>query len=83
MTEKELKILDVIEQDYDSGSYEQQLASMCRRFDAEVARLRAGYREAIDDIKDWACYADDYFRTKHNLAGCIAGHEAALRGGVK
>jgi len=46
----------------------------------ENARLRAGYAEAIEDIADWACYADEYFQRKHDLAGTLAKHQAVLAG---
>jgi len=46
----------------------------------ENARLRAGYAEAIEDIADWACYAEEYFQRKHDLAGTLAKHQAVLAG---
>jgi hypothetical protein len=45
---------------------------------ADRDRLRAALGEAIDDIDDWASYASDYFRDKHDLAGTLAKHRAAL-----
>jgi len=49
--------------------------------EAEVARLREKYQEAIYDIGDWASYAPDYFKAKHDLDGCIAAHTAELGDG--
>jgi len=45
-----------------------------------IAELEAGYAEAIEDIADWACYADEYFQRKHDLAGTLAKHKAVLAG---
>lgn len=45
---------------------------------ATKAELRAGYKRAIEDIAEWSGYAPAYFREKHDLVGCIAGHRAAL-----
>ena len=46
---------------------------------AENARLREALREARDAIEDWAGYASDYFREKHDLAGDLAKIDALLR----
>lgn len=46
---------------------------------AENARLREALREARDAIEDWAGYASDYFREKHDLAGDLAKVDALLR----
>jgi len=45
---------------------------------ARVAELQEGYREAIEDIDGWGCYASEYFQEKHDLAGTIAKHRKLL-----
>lgn len=45
---------------------------------AEVKALRALLREAVDSIEEWAGYADDYYRKKHDFAGELARYRAAL-----
>ena len=40
--------------------------------------VREAFAEAIEDIEDWAGYASDYFRDKHDLAGTLAKHRALL-----
>lgn len=42
-------------------------------------RLAEALREARDAIEDWAGYASDYFREKHDLAGDLAKVDALLR----
>ena len=44
----------------------------------ENERLRERLGIAIEDIASWGAYADDYFKEKHDLAGCLAEHRAAL-----
>lgn len=53
-----------------------------RRHEAadEIERLRAGYAEAIQDLEDWAAYADDYYKEKWDLAGDLERHRRALKG---
>lgn len=34
-------------------------------------------------VQDWAGYADEYFKTKHNLAGDLAQLDDAIKGGTK
>ena len=41
-------------------------------------RLREGYQECLEDMVDWASYAGDYFREKHDLAGDIVKHQTNL-----
>lgn len=43
-----------------------------------IAQLESALRDAIEDIESWAGYASDYFRDKHDLAGCLAKHRATL-----
>lgn len=43
-----------------------------------IEELESALREAIGDIEDWASYADDYFKDKHDLAGDLAKHRRAL-----
>ena len=59
---------------------EKQISSL---LDAKqrIARLEAGYREAIEDIECWGSYASGYFQDKHDLQGCLRGHMAILDGG--
>lgn len=38
----------------------------------EIVQLRKLIDEAADDIADWGSYASEYFREKHDLAGCVA-----------
>ena len=47
---------------------------------ATIDRLTAGLRDAIECVESWAAYADDYFATKHDLAGDLARLRAALKG---
>jgi hypothetical protein len=46
--------------------------------EVRAAALAMGYAEAIEDIADWACYADEYFQQKHDLAGCLKDHRDRL-----
>lgn len=39
---------------------------------AEIKRLRALVREAVDDLEGWGAYADDYFKKKWDLKGNVA-----------
>lgn len=59
----------------------QQLEARNAELEAEVEKLREGYREAIDDIDSWGAYASNYFQQKHDLEGCIKMHEKALTAG--
>ena len=45
--------------------------------EAEVERLRTLLDSAADDIQDWGSYASEYFRIKHDLAGCVEKYRAA------
>ena len=47
--------------------------------EARAERLAEALREARDAIEDWAGYASDYFREKHDLAGDLAKIDALLR----
>ena len=60
---------------FEAGFQERQRAE---RAEAERDALRAGYTECLEDLQDWAAYASAYFQTKHDLAGDIARHTAAL-----
>jgi hypothetical protein len=42
-----------------------------------VRTLEELLREATDDLEDWASYAPEYFKKKHNLAGDLAKYRAA------
>lgn len=44
----------------------------------DVEGLVKVLEEAITDIEDWAAYASPYFQEKHDLAGCLERHRAAL-----
>ena len=44
----------------------------------EIERLSAQLAEAIEDIESWGAYADDYFKQKWDLAGCVERHKKAL-----
>ena len=44
----------------------------------EIDMLRKGYAECLEDMVDWASYAGDYFREKHDLAGDIVKHQTNL-----
>ena len=46
--------------------------------EAEIERLRAQLVEAIEDIESWGAYAEDYYKEKWELAGCVERHKAAL-----
>lgn len=46
--------------------------------DQRIEELKAGYREAIEDIAEWAAYANEHFQKKHNLAGILAAHRKTL-----
>lgn len=48
------------------------------RLRAENARLREALTGAIEDVGFWGGYASEYFKDKHDLAGCLALHRAAL-----
>jgi len=53
----------------------------CELMDAitRADKLEEALREARDAIEDWAGYASDYFREKHDLAGDLAKVDALLR----
>lgn len=42
-----------------------------------VADLRTLLSEAADDLEAWGAYASEYFREKHDLAGCIVKYRVA------
>lgn len=46
----------------------------------ENERLRQALLDAADEVQDWGAYADDYFKEKHDLEGCIAAIKAAALG---
>jgi hypothetical protein len=46
--------------------------------DAEIEKLRAALRLAIDAVEHWASYASPYFQEKHDLAGDLQKLRAAL-----
>jgi chromosome segregation ATPase len=46
--------------------------------EARLRDLRLHYLEAIEDIEEWGGYASSYFQNKHDLAGTVAEHRAAL-----
>lgn len=46
--------------------------------EAGVERLRLALADAIESVEEWAGYASDYFREKHDLAGTLKGLRAAL-----
>ena len=48
---------------------------------AEIAALRGALRDAIEAVKFWSAYADDYYKEKHDPAGDLAKLDAALAGG--
>jgi uncharacterized small protein (DUF1192 family) len=52
--------------------------SSLRREKERADKLAEALREARDAIEDWAGYASDYFREKHDLAGDLAKIDAAL-----
>ena len=45
---------------------------------AEIEKLRAALRLAIDAVEQWASYASPYFQEKHDLAGDLQELRAAL-----
>jgi hypothetical protein len=45
---------------------------------SEFQALRVAYAEAIQDIADWAGYASEYFKDKHDLAGTLKQHADRL-----
>ena len=48
-----------------------------------MSGLIEAYIDAIGDIEYWACYASEYFREKHDLAGTLKAHRerlAAMKG---
>jgi len=45
---------------------------------AEIEKLRAALRLAIDAVEHWASYASPYFQEKHDLAGDLQELRAAL-----
>lgn len=44
----------------------------------DVRSLVEALEEAINDVEEWAAYASPYFQEKHDLAGCLEKHRAAL-----
>jgi hypothetical protein len=58
----------------DIGAKDRTIANLQR----ELSAARQLLAEAVDDIDDWASYASDYFREKHDLAGALARYRAAL-----
>ena len=47
---------------------------------AERDALRAALSDAIYEVEDWAGYASDYFRNKHDLKGTLERLRASLKG---
>lgn len=45
---------------------------------ARIAELEGALREAIESVEDWAGYASEYFREKHDLEGEVKKLRAAL-----
>ncbi|MEJ7932538.1 hypothetical protein WG922_21390 [Ramlibacter sp. AN1015] len=45
---------------------------------AVLGDAREDFERAIESLVDWAAYAPDYFKQKHDLDGTVAGHRAAL-----
>lgn len=43
-----------------------------KRQNESNAQLLAALQSARCDIEDWACYASEYMRSKHDLAGDLA-----------
>jgi hypothetical protein len=48
----------------------------------EIERLRAGYAECIEDMEDWASYADRY-NSEFDIKDDIKRHEAILKESAK
>ena len=45
---------------------------------ADKDELVEAYELAINDIEDWAAYAGDFFRDKHDIRACLLNHRELL-----
>ena len=93
MNDLELKVMELIEDHHQNGpltNYDRRKELMlvilneCRyRIDRlkakEIEVLRKGYTECIEDMADWAAYAGDYFREKHDIYSDMKRHQANLK----
>lgn len=48
--------------------------------DQRIKELEVGLRDCIDTMREWAGYASEYFREKHNLKRDVEEFEAILKG---
>lgn len=48
--------------------------------DKRIAELEAGYRQAIEDIEDWADYANYYLTGRDEFDCSIEAHRKTLEG---
>ena len=58
-------------------------AAELRRLSALNAELLSALKQARIDVADWACYADQYSREKHDLAGDLARIDTAIARGAQ
>lgn len=59
-----------------AAAVEQQLIDA----QARIAELEAALERAREMVSDWASYTPEYFRQKHDLAGCLAWLDAEIAG---
>ncbi len=48
--------------------------------DTRIREIEAGLRDCIDAMQEWAGYASEYFREKHNLKRDVEEFEGILKG---
>jgi hypothetical protein len=53
----------------------------CREKDKEIERLRAALLDAVQDIGDWASYADPYYHQKWGLEATLEKYRRIAAGG--
>lgn len=63
-----------LDPNWDNLSTEVQHFRLYRYYETVSEILVTQLRAAIVDIDDWASYADDYFKEKHDLKGTIEQH---------
>lgn len=48
------------------------------KVNAANAELLEALGNCLSELQDWAAYASDYFKHKHDLVGCINGYAAII-----
>lgn len=55
-----------------------ELEAKIREQQMTIEKMREAYAEAIEDIEEWANYADDYLKVKWRLKEDIKRHQDCL-----